>query len=228
MAPPERACLVERQSSAHYASLLRRRIPFVFTRWGDGEWEAILRGEGENCDGHRYWPEMNRALRDIVLSRPDYYMGLLKIARRTYDQEIAALVPGYRWADGDALLEDFLAFKAGEFLAELRKRALVYVGPARLRALEKRLTIPAWVETPLKNAWTVYPQVLRETLTGVRTVDTVGLSCGPMAKVLAHELHASHPSLTIIDFGSMFDGMCGYETRSYHKGRDWFALGKQL
>jgi len=55
---------------------LIERKPFKFSRWGDGEWLCMMGEEGENRDGNRYLPELGDALYKILLSRPEYYMGL--------------------------------------------------------------------------------------------------------------------------------------------------------
>lgn len=220
---------VTKHPSSYYTGLLEAGQPFVFTRWGDGEWEAILsQGVGKNCDGHLYYPAMCQELGALVRARPAYDLGLLKIARRHYENEIAEYVPGYVWVDGDVLLEDFLELRLGAFFKALKRRKGLYIGPRRLRPLKKVLNIQGWVETPLVNAWLEVDRIVHEATQQGVYAEVVGLSCGPAAKVIAHRLHEANSRLTILDFGSMFDALCGVETRSYHKGRDWRAIGRQL
>lgn len=50
---------------------LRKREPFSFARYGDGEWNAIYGKKGANCDGHEYFPDMGERLRRIVKKRSE-------------------------------------------------------------------------------------------------------------------------------------------------------------
>ncbi len=231
---------VNKLPSSHYTELLEERTPFVFTRWGDGEWEGMLRERGEekggrmNCDGHEYFPDMVNEMREILLNataRSPFdvrYFGLLKIARRIYEPAIADILPGFQWVDGDILLEDFVNGQLGDFFEALRLRTITYIGPARLRPLQDMLPIRTWLECPLKNAWLEIDNLYHDLVNGVYRNEVIGLSCGPAAKVLAERLHQRRRDLTIIDFGSMFDGVCGFTTRTYHRGRDWTEIARQM
>lgn len=223
-------------SSTYYTRLLAEETPFVFTRWGDGEWAAMLqkRGEkpGQNCDGHVYFPGMADALRAGLLAHqeapaPHVYHGLLAIARRMYDAEIANILPAFPWVNGDVLLEAFLQGNLSGFFGALSKREVFYVGPARLQPLGTMLNVSTWLTCPVENAWLSIETLFLQTLTVPRGA-VLGLSCGPAAKVLAMRAHHARPDLTLIDFGSMFDGVVGLTTRSYHKGRDWNTLARQM
>lgn len=242
---------VTKLNSGFYARLLAHGEPFVFSRWGDGEWEGMLQkrtpvsvtashlsevetlGLGQNCDGHLYYFDMCDALRGLLLDQhahpdPRVFHGLLKIARRMYEPAISDILPGFQWVDGDVLLEDFIYGKALPFFQALRTRRLLYVGPERMKGLTAYLPIARWVTCPLKNAWLEIDALVSEVATYATPQDVIGLSCGPAAKVLAMRLHQLRPDVTLVDFGSMFDGVCGFKTRSYHKGRDWALIAQQM
>lgn len=86
-------------------SFLRKRNPFSFSRFGDGEWFAILRRSGSNCDGHTYFPSMGKALKRIVLSSPPYYTGLQSKANRFFESntDFQILKHKNKWVDADIL-----------------------------------------------------------------------------------------------------------------------------
>lgn len=242
---------VVKLNSGFYTRLLTHGTPFVFSRWGDGEWEGMLHkhpsasvtashlsevevhGLGQNCDGHFYYPNMCDALRGILLdqhARHDdrVFHGLLKIARRMYEPAISDILPGFQWVDGDVLLEDFIYGRLSPFFAALRQRRVLYVGPERMQGLTAHLPVARWVSCPLKNAWLDVDRLVSDAATFATPGDVIGLSCGPAAKVIAHRLHQLRPDVTLVDFGSMFDGVCGFKTRSYHKGRDWALIAQQM
>lgn len=41
---------------------IRHGKNFSFSRWNDGEWSSVFGGEGFNCDGHKYFPDMRESL----------------------------------------------------------------------------------------------------------------------------------------------------------------------
>ena len=45
-----------------YIDKITNKDNFSFTRWGDGEWFCSMGVPGQNCDGHKYFPEMRESL----------------------------------------------------------------------------------------------------------------------------------------------------------------------
>ena len=41
-----------------YIDQLKQNNKFSLSRWGDGEWICASGASGENCDGHKYFPEI--------------------------------------------------------------------------------------------------------------------------------------------------------------------------
>ena len=65
--------------------------PFTFSRWGDGEWRAVLRQNkkgGQNCDGHKFFPKMGVDLAAVLIGRPQYMLGMQNFSMRIYGKSI--------------------------------------------------------------------------------------------------------------------------------------------
>ena len=55
---------------------LKDRVPFRFSRWGDGEWLCMMGRTGKNRDNNEYLPELRDELIRIINCEPDYYIGI--------------------------------------------------------------------------------------------------------------------------------------------------------
>lgn len=216
-------------------SSLHNNKPFTITRWGDGEWNCILGAHGANCDGHIYFPDLSRDLRKVLLNNYPYYHGLLDIALHDgRDVRVSAFLYNYRirvnWYDGDTLLRASMRGELFPFIHELRQRRILYVGPARLKVLDRKaFHIEEFVTVPLLNCYDVYDRVLGDTYEAVESCrcNTILFSAGMMTKVLADQLYGVFGrKVTMIDCGSMFDIYAGFVTRSYAKYPEWRRLIK--
>ena len=75
-----------------YVDKLKRNVPFSFSRYGDGEWNAILGKPGMNCDGHEFFPEMGKLLKQTVLNPLDYFYAIQGAALRGEGKRISLLL----------------------------------------------------------------------------------------------------------------------------------------
>src|SRR6056300_1707650 len=72
--------------------------PFAFSRWGDGEFFNINKVKGQNCDGNIYYEDLGEELKNILLVKKDYYLGVQTLIpfsvneSKKYNQE---------WVDAD-------------------------------------------------------------------------------------------------------------------------------
>ncbi len=94
-------------STSLLAEALLDRENFAFSRWGDGEWKALLHpGAGHNCDGHDYFPSLGAALAEVLESRPRYLLGMQSFAQKRMGGEISTWLAQRRlsdlvWCDSD-------------------------------------------------------------------------------------------------------------------------------
>jgi hypothetical protein len=193
---------------------LRNREPFSFARFGDGEFNAIYGKKGANCDGHEYFPDMGKRLRQVLESKPNYIVGLqpLTLASERW-QQIQQDFPGIDWVDADSIHNASIDGRLTElFEAELGMDQIV-VGPSHLRKVS-----PYFIEVPPVNCWTHFWQtvdnIMHELIYSKKGMACVSLCASMMSEVIIHEFrHSGH---TFIDLGSVLDPYAGVKSRRYH------------
>lgn len=217
-----------------YESLIEkihRKEAFAFSRYGDGEWNAILGKVGANCDGHEYFESLGKALRDALISQPNYYLGLQSLAMRVRGLEITKFItannirPISEWGDADILHKASIKEMLPQFFEALDTTPYVLlVAPGYLKQINKYFKYNAIVEVPTKNCWLHFRKIKHDILailneqTKRNNYIVVLFAAGMPSNVLVDDLHNLYKDkVTLIDAGSVFDPFVGRNTRSYHK-----------
>jgi hypothetical protein len=204
-----------------FVSNIENKVPFTFSRWGDGEWKAVFNSPGSNCDGHEYFPDLCEALRNVLLGNPKYLMGMQNFAVRRMGDQIEQFLLDHDlnidWLNADVFHHASIKGRFTPFIEAISKRSLVLVGPAPLRnlKLEKR-----FIEIPEKNCWLDRTNITRLVDLSLRNEkEAVVLFCASMASnVIIHDLYQLHGTRhTFLDMGSVFMPYVGVANRSYHK-----------
>ena len=199
---------------------LRANIPFSYFRAGDGEWNAVFGVQGQNCDNHKYFPEMGKLIGEVILSNPDYIMGLQPLSVKHKWQEIYNFCGHLNidWVNSDVLHDANITEHLKRFFEVLKGQPVIMIAPQRLQKLP--FSYSRFIEIPLINCWTERDRVVNELLDLLPKVDyAVLLFCASMStNVMIHDLYKYYgDKVTMIDCGSIFDPHCNYQTRSYHK-----------
>ncbi len=199
--------------------MLRDKIRFSWSRWGDGEWNCILGVKGANCDGHEYFPDMGAALKAVLESRPIYYLGLqtmgVNLWRGNPEFERLVSLNQTHWGNSEILHGASMAGRLGEFFKflEMNENRIVFVGNVYLKALP--VPVLEHIEVPLKNCWREYQSIKKELSRKIIDGDIILYSAGMMSKVLIDVFHEL--PITQIDTGSVLDPYAGRCTRVYHQ-----------
>lgn len=226
---------------------IRNGEHFSLARYGDGEFSAILGIQGANCDGHEYYPEMGRALGDILKSFPPYFIGLHqdnKIDRETITWLYrAGLAKEVEMPDG-VEYDPVIRFVPNSVFHDAQ------VGKYNdgVRTIQKPSAIDQfWKACEGKNMWIVGPGYLEEQtkvhanhvvipgngtfqhIDNILTIldrfhdftGSVVLVCASMCApiIVDHLWRKYRDSATFIDFGSVFDAYVESSpfSRSFHK-----------
>ena len=177
---------------------------FSFSRFGDGEMFCAQGKKGMNCDHHEYFPDLGKALRN-VLDHPRGIMGLMDKAKPLLKRDI-------EWVSGRAFCDASIRGELSLFTDVLKDRNVVFVGPKHLRKLP---FYNFYREVLVHNAWLMHEDLLSALKYVIKKDDVVIYCCGMMAPVLIHELYDIR--FTQIDCGAVFDPYCGVDSRKYHK-----------
>ena len=201
---------------------LQRRKPTTFSRFGDGEFNCIF-GDPKappNVDGHAYYPDLGKRLREILESTPNYFIGIQPMARHAFapphpnSKTFDALVAPYP-TDADMLHRASIRRLLTFFFDVLRGRKVLIIGPPHLKDLK---VFPfQFLPIPAKNCWLSYPSMLRAAQTWQCPLSVVLVCAGMPAKCLIHDLWKHNPQGTYIDCGSLLDPFAGVLSRTYHR-----------
>lgn len=209
-----------------YLQMLRTKTRFAISRWGDGEWMALLGHSGGTCDGQQFSRGLREALTAVLMAKPPYELALGPMAIRRFAGEIE------RWLARRQLQFDWTSANVFAYASRdghlstltgvLHHRPVVLVGPDYLSAL-KLFPIRRHVIIDRRNAFAEIADVADRVQRVVRTLPdrqppVIAISAGPAAKVLVHQVYLQCPTATVIDFGSVWDPYAGQITRTYHRG----------
>ncbi len=193
--------------------------PCALSRWGDGEWGAILGHATRTCDGQRLVAPLCDALRNVLRRRPSYWIGMQALARRRYGAAIDAWLQqehltALTWCDAGVFHTASIRDTLGPLIEALRLRHVVLVGPPHLATLSL-FQIAEHIEVPPSNAFSAL-DATSEKIThalAVQTAPVIAVSAGPAGKLLVDQFAAR---ATILDFGSLWEPYVGVANRTYH------------
>lgn len=211
---------------------LRENKPFTFSRWGDGEWEAVLNLKDQNqanCDGHQYFDSMRVELQKIITKKVPYMLGMQRLAyHKMMGRKIDHFFRSHNikphdlwWVDADVFHDASMEGRILPLFEELKKKNIILVGPAYLKEF-KHFSFD-FVEVPSVNAWTERDRIISDiyAIVGKKRVDAVLFCAGMTSNWLVDQLHGKFLGF-ILDIGSLLDPFVGKQTRNYHK-----KLGKK-
>lgn len=204
---------------------LNEREPFTFVRYGDGEWACLFGMDSKNCDGNIYFTDLSEALKNIVLSQPQYYMGM----------QYGALVSDYfglkdkiypfiwdldiDWVNADILHRASEFGKIQPFFDALQNREIILVGAEYFDGMQS-IPVADHVVIPDSNCWLEVEEIIAATNEAILDASpgcVVLFMASMAANVMIDRLYQIHGSYTtLIDMGSVLDPYLGIERRRYH------------
>jgi hypothetical protein len=212
-------------SITFFIEQLQQNKPFSFARFGDGEFMPVFGSYGKNADGVMLDKGLGKQLKAVLRANKPYYKGLLRIALTHYKPQIEAQYNHINWHNGDMLLHEIIAGNGLPLLKELRQKRILYVGPKHCRSVSKLFSYETYIEVEGSSAHK--NSKVEEILTAVRkyNIEVIGYSCGPASNIWIDRIYGN-VEVTQIDFGSVFDGFFGVNSRSYQKEIDFDKLLK--
>lgn len=213
----------------YYTDKLRQNIPFSFSRFGDGEWNAILGKPGSNCDGHEYFPEMGIQLGNAVINPLDYCYAIQNMAIRNEGRRITRFLKQHdvnlEWHNSDVFHYANMEGLFFPMIEALREKRVVIIGPSHLRDLQKNcFQFEAFIEIPLQNCFLKLNEIRDEILDFGRDKKGIvyALSASMPANILIHELFpVLGKNNWLIDFGSVWDIYVGVKSRRHYNSEGW-------
>lgn len=220
---------VAKKDLVFYVDMLRPGEPFSFARFGDGEWNAILGVQGANCDGHEYFPQLGADLRSAIIDNYNYFYSIQGRAIKYLGKGIRRFLTDnrvkIRWHDSDIFHQCDNAGTLFPLVKQLRTMKTVVVGPAHLRAINKRVFEYAhFIEIPSKNCY-LDKENIRRSVADWYEKEGPAVFCfsaSMTANVLIHELFPLMGRTSwLIDFGSLWDCYVGVDSRGGKSKKYW-------
>jgi len=200
---------------------LKRKEPLCFLRYGDGEMKCILypSEDKNNCDGHKYYPELGKKLKDVLDNQQENQTAIMGL------QSLGdSLFPGFKsmwninWTDSDIIHRANIKNGLKDFM-DACYNILLVGNPRMIKALEYFNVDWEMVTIPIKNSFTQYEEIYKKVEQSIKNKpDRVVLFCaGMMSEPMMDSLYRDYPNTTFIDVGSALDPYAGVQSRSYHK-----------
>ncbi|MBN1983715.1 MAG: hypothetical protein JW795_19430 [Chitinivibrionales bacterium] len=223
---------IDYQPLDFFVDKLRHSTPFSFSRFGDGEWSAILGQIGANCDGHRYSVELRKSLIESLVMPKSYYYSMQPFAIKSHGRKIGAFIKKHNirlhWYNASVLHDANVSGTLFPFIDQLRRMSVIVIGPRHLRGLDKELfSYREFIEIPTVNCFNAFDTTVEQIEeTSRRIPDGVYLFSASMAaNCLIHRVYDSlGSSCWLLDIGSLWDIYLGVKSRSVYEDRSWSSL----
>lgn len=228
----------------YYAHRVRRGPPFALVRYGEGEWKPIvpeipLRGKSG------YWRKpKERAIlqRTIIECHRDENYKVALWHQRHFTVEIGKqaeleawigknVPPWVEWYDGRIWRMTVERDQSYPLIRAMREQRLpiILVGPKRIARIGRiGFPVARHIVTHPNQVWWERGEIEKKIL-GFGKPALISFSAGCATKVLIHDLWPviGHHSY-LIDFGAMWEGLCGHKTRPFHRGLTPARIRKNL
>jgi hypothetical protein len=213
-----------------YVELLDNRARFVQANYGDGEWACILGHPGQNCNGEHYIEPLQLALIKTVLKPPAGHVWYgsnpgKKLGPSVEHWLLERGLTQRTWVYKEILSGANANGKLSGFIAAVRRRKTVLVGPKHLRNedVHKIWNIRAQVSVPTSDAYLAHTRTVNQVtdMLEEHEPELMLVCAGMAANPLIHEIAAKNTALTIIDMGATLDPYAGVWSRNAYRKEEF-------
>jgi hypothetical protein len=212
-----------------YVSKLNADEPFSFSRFGDGEWSAILGKSGANCDGHEYFPDMAQRLRNAVIHSSDYFYAIQNFAIKNMGSQIYSFIKknkiGLKWYNSDVFHYANINGELNPLIQSLRLKNVVMIGPSYLKKISSMLfEFKEFIVIPEKNCYTEIDRIKSDLLSFGKGKSgyVYALSASMAANCIIDDCYTELGKKNwMVDFGALWDVYAGVKSRSVYNRDGW-------
>ncbi len=207
-----------------YINKLKNNEKFSFTRWGDGEWSCLFGAQGENCDKHKYFPDMAEDLKCVFEEHKGYVLATWPLNRpmmKNISQYILRFLETneliFDWHDATVWEEAAMDGTIKPLIKQLEKMDFIIVSESSKRRLS--IKYKDFIEIPSVDCYLEKENIKKNMirLCNKYKYPVFGLSASMATNVIIDELYNEiGDSCWMIDFGSIWEPYIGKATRSYH------------
>jgi hypothetical protein len=216
---------VQNNPIEYYIKKIRNNENFSFTRWGDGEWFCAMGHQGQNCDQHKYFPELKDSLNRALKTNKGYYKAIWNLDHGQIKNILNILLPfllknniKIDWVNAGIWEDAALNGQLKELINVLEKRNFIIVSNEKLKKINVKYT--DFISVPSRNCFLDKDRIKNDMINMTEKYDNIvfGLSASMATNVIVDELYdVIGDRCTMIDFGSIWDPFVGVMSRSYHR-----------
>jgi hypothetical protein len=225
-----------------YAREIRAGRPFTFVRYGEGEWRTICPNMG--VKGHHIYSEWQERqaqdrLRNTLQSyhaHPRYWPAIWHQRWLAKSGNLTNVktwlgengLGGIPWHDGRLWRRATENDQAHIVVMAMKEQELpiVFVGPAKIRGVLKHFKGASLIETHYTHAYYDIPKI-KKAILSIDHPALFSFSVGGTAKIIMHDIFPQIGDESfMIDFGAMWEGLCGKKARVYQRELDEKRLRK--
>ena len=209
-------------------NLLRSETPFIFVKFGDGEYFAAVNAPGGNCDGTPYTQTLGNRIHDSIKTlavMPHAFIGKWVDSPQVsvYFQSLCGIP--IRWENYTIFIFRTHAeyytrcLPMYQAIKNSTQQKIYVCNDTMVDGTRSFLNIDAYVVVDRRNWFETSYQTTLDSLKSMITTQTpiILTSAGMGAKPLITEIATLYPAATIIDIGSALDLVCSSRrTRDYH------------
>lgn len=207
----------------YYVDKLKNNIPFSFSKYGDGEWNAMIGKTGYNGDDNEFFPQMGEQLRSAVIRPLEYTYAIKYSAIRNDGKKIASFLKKNNsnliWQNADVFTCASQEEQCYPLIRELKQKQLVIIGPEHLYTLKnicfKHMD---FIEIPDRNCYLKLNTIINKILTYNKNKSGIiySLSASMTANIIIHKLFPLVGKENwLINFGSLWNVYIDKETREH-------------
>lgn len=215
----------------HYVNMINDGVPFSFVRYGEGEIKWMILSLPTKKGYPSFKPKhVREELVETVVQCHNDPAYIPAIQHRWHFKEIGKLqvveewfrayAPRRSWHYAGVFRDATMKSRFHPMIKAIQNSALpvVIVGPKRIAPIVRSLTSAKHrhIITHLRFAYETVDDI-QEKILKIGEPSLISFSVSFAAKVLIHRLFpVIGKHTTMIDFGSLWDGYCGYKKRPYH------------
>ncbi|MFW6219867.1 MAG: hypothetical protein ACOC33_03425 [bacterium] len=215
----------------YFINRIEKNNHFRYSRFNDGELIAIIghSSHGVNCDGHQYFPEMGKKLKDVLLNYKfnenyilesfDYWYNVLPHIKIVLHKLIIQN-PELKFLNTDfiRISHEQHPDKFINLLNILKEKKIVIVGPSYLKKLEKFLTF-RFIEVPIKNCYLEINRITKDIkkISDIENDVFFLLSASMPANIIIDNFNDNRN--TYLDWGSVWDTFYSVQEYPFIKKR---------
>lgn len=219
------------KSFDYFLNRIENNEHFRYSRFNDGELIAIIgkTPQGANCDGHQYFPEMGKELKEILLKYKfdenyilesfDHWYNVLPHIKKiihelkTSNPELSFLNTDFIRISHEQEPENFI-----EMLEILKTKKMVIVGPSYLMNLNKYFDF-RFIEVPIKNCYVEKNRIVDDIkkICEVENDNFFLFSASMPANIIINSFNDNKN--TYLDWGSVWDTFFNSSEFNYIKKR---------